>query len=206
MTEGWWRFVFQDWSGLARTVVVGILAYVALVVLLRVSGKRTLSKMNAFDLVVTVALGSTLASIILSEDVALAEGVVALALLIGLQFAITWLSVRSPTVGQLVKSEPSLLLHQGTLLHGQMRQARVVEAEIRQAVRSAGMASLDEVEAVVLETDGTFAIVKRADGASPSALAGLLHAADGDRALEAGARRRVTRSETAGDRGTGGGP
>ncbi len=75
---------FQNWSGLLRTVVVGVLAYVALVALLRVSGKRTLSKMNAFDFVVTVALGSTLATILLSKNVALAEGVVAFAVLISL--------------------------------------------------------------------------------------------------------------------------
>ena len=52
--------LFQDWGGIVRTVVVGSLAYVTLVLFLRVSGKRTLAKLNAFDLVVTVALGSTL--------------------------------------------------------------------------------------------------------------------------------------------------
>ncbi len=85
---------FGSWYSLLRILVVGVLAYVALIVLLRVTGKRTLSKMNAFDLVVTVALGSTLATVLLSKDVALADGVVAFALLIGLQFIITWLSVR----------------------------------------------------------------------------------------------------------------
>ena len=65
---------FDDWNGLLRTLVVGILAYIAIVVLLRVTGKRTLSKMNAFDFIVTVALGSTLATVLLSQDVALAEG------------------------------------------------------------------------------------------------------------------------------------
>ncbi|WP_231362619.1 hypothetical protein [Thioalkalivibrio sp. ALMg9] len=65
---------FGGWDGLLRTLVVGVLAYVALIVFLRLSGKRTLSKMNAFDLVVTVALGSTLATVLLAKDVALAEG------------------------------------------------------------------------------------------------------------------------------------
>ena len=86
-------FFFDTWLALGRTAVVGVLAYLALVFLLRISGKRTLSKMNAFDLVVTVALGSTLATVLLSKNVALANGVLAFALLIGLQFAITWLSV-----------------------------------------------------------------------------------------------------------------
>lgn len=100
---------FNDWTSLLRVVIVGILAYLALVFLLRISGKRTLSKMNAFDLIVTVALGSTLATVLLSRDTALAEGVVAFALLISLQYIITWLSVRSQRVAKLVKAEPSLL-------------------------------------------------------------------------------------------------
>jgi uncharacterized membrane protein YcaP (DUF421 family) len=158
--------VFNGWAGPARVVVVGALAYAALVLLLRVSGKRTLSKMNAFDLVVTVALGSTLATVILAKDVALAEGVAAFALLIGLQFALTWLSVRSPTISRLVKAEPTLLVYQGRFLPDQLRRARVLEAEVRAAVREQGVAALADVEAVVLETDGTFAVVERTTGAA----------------------------------------
>ena len=150
---------FDSWTGLLRVVVVGALAYVALVAILRVSGNRTLSKMNAFDLIVTVALGSTLASILLTETVALAEGVLGFAVLIGLQFAVTWLSVRSRKVSELVKAEPVLLLYQGQFLHREMRRQRVLEAEMRAAVREAGHASLADVEAVVLETDGSFSVV-----------------------------------------------
>ena len=81
--------------------------------LLRVSGKRTLTKMNAFDLVVTVALGSTLATVLLTKSVALAEGLTAFVLLIFLQFVLTWLFVRSQAASRLVKSEPTLLVYQG---------------------------------------------------------------------------------------------
>lgn len=96
---------FQDWSGIVRTIVVGFLAYVTLVVFLRISGKRTLAKLNAFDLVVTVALSSTLSAITLQESIALAEGAIALALLIFLQYAVTFFSVRSRTLQ--MRSGPS---------------------------------------------------------------------------------------------------
>ena len=109
---------FDNWYGVLRVVIVGPLAYISLMLLLRASGKRTLSKMNAFDFVVTVALGSTLASIILTESVALVEGVAGLAMLITLQFVITWFSVRSETVARLVKDEPTLLYHRATTLIG----------------------------------------------------------------------------------------
>jgi uncharacterized membrane protein YcaP (DUF421 family) len=153
------QFFFDSWSSLLRTLVVGVLAYVALVGFLRISGKRTLSKMNAFDFVVTVALGSTLATVLLNKEITLAEGVLAFALLIGLQFVVTWLSVRSRWTQALVKNEPTLLLYQGRLLADAMRRERVTRAEVEAAIRSEGLAGLDEVEAVVLETDGTFSVV-----------------------------------------------
>ncbi len=165
---------FDDWSGIWRTIVVGILAYWALVLLLRISGKRTLSKMNAFDLIVTVALGSTLATILLSQDVALAEGVTAFLVLIGMQYAVAWLSVRSTTVSRLVKSEPRMLAYRGELLRNAMRDERVVDAEINSAIRSQGLTALDEAEAVVLETDGSFTVVERSDKSkAPTALRGV---------------------------------
>jgi uncharacterized membrane protein YcaP (DUF421 family) len=126
---------FDSWDGVLRVIVVGLLAYVGLLLLLRISGKRTLSKMNAFDFVVTVALGSTLATVLLSKSVALVEGLLAFALLIFLQFAVTWLSVRSSAIRHIVKDNPKLLLYEGSFLHGNMRTERVTEEEIESAVR-----------------------------------------------------------------------
>jgi len=168
------RMFFQEWTGLLRTVLVGVLAYVALVALLRVSGKRTLSKMNAFDFVVTVALGSTLATVLLSQDVALAEGITAFAVLIGMQYVIAWLLVRSHTVSRLVKSEPRLLVYNGRPLRDAMHAERVVEAEVLAAVRQQGSASLDAVDAVVLETDGSFTVITRTNADTPAALENVL--------------------------------
>src|SRR5688500_1869061 len=101
--------LFDTWGGLFRVLIVGVLAYAALVLMLRTSGKRTLSKMNAFDFIVTVALGSTLATVVLSKDVALAEGVLAFALLVLLQYAVTWSAVRSRAFREVIKAEPALL-------------------------------------------------------------------------------------------------
>ncbi len=164
------KIFFNSWSDLFRVLIVGVLAYSSLVMFLRISGKRTLAKMNAFDLVVTVALGSTLATILLSKEVSLAEGLLALSLLIGLQYVIAWLSTRSRRVESLVKSEPAMLFHQGRFLPQAMQRERVTESEVRAAIRSEGIAGLDDVTAVVLETDGTFSIVKGEKASSPSSL------------------------------------
>lgn len=155
---------FSGWDSLLRTLIVGVLAYVALVVFLRVAGPRTLAKMNAFDLVVTVALGSTLATVLLAKDVALAEGVLAFALLIGLQFAVTWSSVRARWVRRLATGKPLMLFYRGEFLPAVLRQARVTEDEVRAAARSAGVDWLDQVGAVVLETDGSFSVIRLGEG------------------------------------------
>jgi uncharacterized membrane protein YcaP (DUF421 family) len=120
--------------------------------------------MNAFDLVVTVALGSTLSSILLSADVPLVEGAVGLFVLIALQWNIAWLSVRSDVFGKLVKSEPALLVYAGAMLPDALRRERVVETEVWSVVRSQGIADLADVEAVVLETDGSMNVVKKVEG------------------------------------------
>ncbi|MDY7088816.1 MAG: DUF421 domain-containing protein [Actinomycetota bacterium] len=142
-----------------RTAVIGLITYVLLIAVLRVSGKRTLAKMNAFDLIVTVALGSTLATILLSRDVSLTEGATALVLLVFLQFCATWLSVRWKPLRQALKSTPTLLLRDGELITDAMRRQRVTDNEIYQAIRSQGIGDLAAVAAVVLETDGTFSVI-----------------------------------------------
>jgi len=164
---------FDSWEGLARVLIVGALAYAGLVAILRVSGKRTLAKMNAFDLVVTVALGSTLATILLSKDVALAEGLLALGLLVLLQLAVAWTSVRSRTLRSLVKSEPRLLLVDGHLDDAALRDERVTAGEVQAAVRGAGLGDLGDVAAVVLETDGSFSVIGRSQAGNRTALASL---------------------------------
>lgn len=166
-------YFFNGWGNLLRVIVVGILAYAALVFFLRISGNRTLSKMNAFDLIVTVALGSTLATVLLSKNVALSEGAVAMALLISLQFIITWFSVRTAWVRRLVTGEPLMLLYRGEFITTSMRKARVTQDEVQSAIRGSGIADMKAVEAVVLETDGSISVIKQNAESSHSSLEGI---------------------------------
>jgi len=149
---------FHSWGDIIRTLVVGALAYAGLVLTLRISGKRTLSKMNAFDLVVTVALGSTLATILLSKEVSLAEGLTAYATLIGLQYLVAWFSTHARWFSRMVKSEPRLLFRDGEFLERAMRKERVTREEVVAAIRAQGRLQTSAA-AVVLETDGSFSVL-----------------------------------------------
>lgn len=160
--------LFNSWAGLGRVLIVGSLAYVALILCLRISGKRTLSKLSAFDLVITVALGSTLATVLLSKDVALAEGALAFTLLIALQFSIAWIAVRSEKFERLIKSEPTLLVRRGRILPNATNRERITQNDLLAAVRASGAAKLSEVDAVILESDGTISVLHADDGAATS--------------------------------------
>ncbi|SFR64838.1 Uncharacterized membrane protein YcaP, DUF421 family [Marinobacter daqiaonensis] len=164
---------FNDWSNLVRILIVGVLAYVVLVVFLRISGKRTLSKLNAFDFVVTVALGSTLATVLLNKSISLSEGAMAFALLIGLQLVVTWSSVRVGWIRRTLTGEPGLVLYRGEFMPASMRRARVTEDEVRSAIRSSGVLAMEEVEAVVIETEGSLSVVRRGTDAGRSSLEGV---------------------------------
>lgn len=130
--------------------------------------------MNAFDLVVTVALGSTLATVLLSKDVALAEGVLAFVVLIGMQYLLAWGSSRSGDLAArfrgLIKNEPALLVHRGRFLENALRRERIAQVEVLAALRSEGIADIQEVAAVVLETDGTFSVVRNIDAEAAGSL------------------------------------
>ncbi|MBT2688487.1 DUF421 domain-containing protein [Bacillus sp. ISL-47] len=164
---------FSSWQDIWRVLLIGLLSYASLVLFLRISGKRTLSKMNAFDLVITVALGSTLATILLNKKVSLAEGMTAFNLLIGLQYTVAWLSVRSSRFSELIKSNPDLLYYQGSFLSSSLRKNRVLEVEVLQAARAQGISSLNDVEAVVLETDGNISVIKKSSSSGKSTLSNV---------------------------------
>lgn len=149
---------------LLRIAVVSTLAYVAFVVVLRFAGKRSLSKLNVFDFVVTVAFGSTLATVLLSKDVSLAEGVLAFAMLAGLQYLVSRLSVTSARFKRLVRSEPALLVIDGQILHDALARERVTRGEVEAAARSKGIGRLEDIAALILETDGSFSVIGRAAG------------------------------------------
>jgi len=151
---------FDSWQGMFQVALLTISAYFALLLMLRLAGKRTLSKLNEFDFIVSVAIGSVLAAIILGQNDSWAEGVLALLLLIGLQILLSWLSVRSSKIRGIVSGQPTLLLYKGALLESQMRKERITHADILAALRDKGYRDVREVDAVVLESSGDLSVIK----------------------------------------------
>ena len=154
---------FNDWQSLLRALILTTLAYFTLILFIRISGKRTLSKMNAFDFLVTVALGSCLATVSINKNIALAEGALVYFTLIFLQFIITWLSVRVKKIKKLITSQPALLLYKGELLGNVMKRERITTEEIYMKARESGITNLNEIDVIVLETTGDITIISKSE-------------------------------------------
>lgn len=152
---------FDGWAPIFRTVVVGVFGYAGMVLLLRLSGKRTLSKLNMFDFIITIAFGSIIASMMLTSKTTLAQGLAAFATLVLLQFAFTFTAVRWKGFERLIKAEPRLLFHDGQDVETAQKEERITRTEIHAAVRSQGLGSLSEVHSVVLETNGDLTVIPR---------------------------------------------
>ncbi|MFL6467013.1 MAG: DUF421 domain-containing protein [Pyrinomonadaceae bacterium] len=161
---------FDNWGKLGRSLILAFLAYAALVFLLRISGKRTLTKLNVFDFVFVVALGSVLASTILSSDTTLADGVTAFVVLMAMQIGLSYLCVTSHRVDSIINGQPSLLYHRGIFLDDVMKSERVTKEEILSALRNTNVRKFDEIDAIVLETDGSFSVVWQYDKGEKSSL------------------------------------
>lgn len=154
-------YIFEGWDPIIRIFVVGSFSYILLVFLLKAAGKRTLSQMTGFDFIITVAIGSTFGRLITAQGVTLSESAAAFLLLILLQVIFGWMNMKSRWFSKIATSQPTLLFYKGTFLEENIRKCRVNKEEIFGVIRSQGIESLDEVEAVVLETSGGWSVVNK---------------------------------------------
>lgn len=154
---------YNNFETVYSTAIKGILIYIFLIIALRITGKRSLSKLNIFDFIITIAIGSVFASVLTSKDVKLAQGTTAIIVLLGGQYIISKWAYNSDKFEQKIKSDPALLYYDDHFLYKTMKHERVTEREVLQAVRSKGISSLDKVEAVILETQGSISVISKSD-------------------------------------------
>ena len=161
--------IFKNWESVWHVSVCAALAFFILFLFIRISGKRTLAKLTAFDFVVTVTLGSTLSSMILGK-VTLAEGAAALFIIICLQYLLAWTARESKTLEKLINSSPTMVFYQGKFLEDAMQKEVITEEEIYAEIRKYRIFDVDHVEAVVMELNGELTVIKKSAGATHTSL------------------------------------
>lgn len=167
------KLFFYSTDNLVRILVSAPLLYFAVIAFIRVSGKRSTSQMNNFDWIVTVAMGSLVASGIVLKNVSLVEVVLAISALLLLQYLVTRTVLSSKLVRNLVKAQPTLLVRNGKFLDDAMREERITEGEVLSAIRGSGIGRIEDVEAVILETDARMSVIPHDDHNPASHLTSL---------------------------------
>ena len=162
---------FSGWEPIWRTLIVGTLGYAALVMFVRFSGKRTLAQMNSFDFVITVAIGAAFGSAMTARTVALAEAVTAFALLIALQYVVSFTALHAQRFASAVTGTPRLVAYGGRVVPEALRRERITEDEVVAAVRKHGFGDLSQIAAVVMEPDGQLTVVAADDLGDGSVMA-----------------------------------
>ncbi|AEV32111.1 putative membrane protein [Owenweeksia hongkongensis DSM 17368] len=139
-------------------ILTAICTYAVLITFTRIAGKRSFSKMSSFDFAMTVAVGSLLATTILSSSVSLLEGVIGLAIVYLLQISAAMLR-RFKWFKELIDNTPLLLMDGTEILYENLKKARVAEGDLRSKLREANVIELKEVRAVVFETTGDISVL-----------------------------------------------
>ena len=150
---------FNNWETIGQIIIMSVLVYIGIVAIVRISGKRTLSELNAFDFIVTVTIGSISATTILSVKTTLVDGIVAIGSLVALQYIVAKLDVHLKFVNKVLKSDPTLLYHNGSYLEKNMKKMRITHQDILQEVRLVGGTVMENVTAVILESNGKLSVI-----------------------------------------------
>jgi uncharacterized membrane protein YcaP (DUF421 family) len=152
--ESW---LFTSWSTVGWIVLSGVLMLLAVVVIVRITGLRSLAKMSSFDFTVTVAIGSILGSVVASGS-PISQGAVAVASLLGVQWSIAQFRRRS-FGSKVVDNTPILLVRDGQFIEEALTKARVTHSDVYAKLRQSNVHRMDQVIAVVLETTGDVSVV-----------------------------------------------
>lgn len=157
--EKWFE---ASWTSLIAICLTSIGIYLAVIVFTRIAGKRSFSKMSSFDFAMTVAIGSILASTVLSKSVSLLQGVVGLAMVYLLQISVAILR-RSTKVEKIIDNNPMMLMDGTKILHENLKKARVTESDLRSKLREANVIELSQIRAVVFEATGDISVLHSKD-------------------------------------------
>ena len=157
--EKWFAF---ELTSLIAIVLTAIGIYIATIIFTRIAGKRSFSKMSSFDFAMTVALGSMIATTVLSKSVSLWNGIIGLGIVYLLQLSVAILR-RFKIIRDAVDNAPLLLMDGQEILHENLKKARVTEEDLRSKLREANVIRLKEVRAVVFEATGDISVLHTGD-------------------------------------------
>jgi len=150
----------MDWQELGMTAARGVLVYVAMLVVIRLLGKRTVGNFTAFDLLVALMLGEVVDEIIYG-DVTLLQGFTAILVVAAAKYLTAWLTCYSPGLNRILEGKPTELVKDGQLVRKGLRHELMNEKEVMAALRLQGIADMREVKLALMEVDGKVSVIRQ---------------------------------------------
>jgi uncharacterized membrane protein YcaP (DUF421 family) len=152
---------FHSWGAVGHVIVATLLVYLFMIAALRVVGEQALAKMSGYDMVVTITIGSIIATVAVSRDISITEGVAALVTLLVLQEILRRVQSRFLSIHHIVREPPRLFVWDGQLLEDRLLASQLSGDEVRAAIRREGFSAIEQVQAVILENDGDWSVIRR---------------------------------------------
>lgn len=168
----------MDWFAIKQPEMVGIFltgagVYLAFMLLIKMNGLRTLSKISAHDFAVTIALGSIMGATVAQKTPTMGQGIFAFATLIFLQFLYSlW---RRKRKRDYIENRPVLIMINGQMIHENMRTARLTEDDVLAKLREANVLRIEDVRAVVMESTGDISVLHGEKDLQDRLLKGVVH-------------------------------
>ena len=159
-----------SWGEVAFIALSTLAIYVSVIIGIRLGGRRTVSQMSAFDFVVTVAVGTLVASTAVAPDPSLPEALVALTTLLALQAIVAFSRRRWKRFRHAVEIAPLVLVSNGTIDERGARIVQFTRGDVLERLRRRGVFSLEGVELLVLEATGEVTIVRNREDLDSEAI------------------------------------
>jgi uncharacterized membrane protein YcaP (DUF421 family) len=158
-----WNLAVPWWEVILR----GVIVYVFLLCLLRITGKRQVGQLAPFDLVLLLVLSNAVQNSMNGGDNSLVGGLISATTLVVLNYLIGMATYRSKRMERLIEGRPQVLIHNGKLFEDIMAAAKLTHHELEAALRQAGCASINEVHYAMLENSGSISVTRRGDHPGP---------------------------------------
>lgn len=158
-----YSWINTTWTAAMMVVLSAVVIYISIVFFTRVAGLRSFSKMSSFDFAITIALGTVIASTILTEDPPLLQAIVALGMLYAIQITVALLRSRSAVMSKIVDNQPLLLMDGTRIIDQNLKKARVTKSDLLANLRKANVTKMKQIKAVVMETTGEISVLHHHD-------------------------------------------
>jgi uncharacterized membrane protein YcaP (DUF421 family) len=157
---GLWTPEIGVWEKVLRSAVV----YLFMLLAFRFTGKRQVGQLTPFDLIVLLIISNVVQNAVIGPDNSLGGGLLGAVVILGLNWLVVELTFRSKRLRRLVEATPTILIHNGRILHQNLQRERITLDDLHAALRRAGIADPEHVRVAVLEENGGISVIPRAVG------------------------------------------